>query len=262
MTPEQIDANIYDYPKYYDLVYGSDWKAEFDFLESLFEQYVSLTVESVFEPACGTGRLIYRFAKAGYRVGGNDLNVKSINFCNQRLDRHGFTDRAEVGDMSKFSITEPVDAAFNMINSFRHLRSEDQARSHLRCMARAIKPGGIYVLGLHLSPAEGFETVDSESWSSSRGHLTVNSSLFLVERNYESRYETYGMRFDVYTPTQQFQIRDQVKFRTYNVAQLKKLIKSVNQFQLTECFDFRYAMDSPIELDESVQDVVLILERK
>ena len=261
MTPQQIDASIYDFPKYYDLVYGSDWKAEFDFLEGLLERFVPFRVSRVFEPACGTGRLLFRFAKAGYRVQGNDLNVKSVEFCNRRLTKHGFADRAKVADMSRFELSQPVHSAFNTINSFRHLNSESQARSHLRCMAAAIKPGGIYVLGLDLSPADDAKTIDTESWSATRGHLTVNSSIWLVERNYASRYEVYGMQFDVYTPTKQLQIKNQLKFRTYNLGQLKSLIGSLAQFEIAECFDFRYDLDTPIKLDDSVQDVVLVLKR-
>ena len=163
--------------------------------------------------------------------------------------------------MSRFELAEPVDAAFNTINSFRHLETEAQAQSHLQCMAQAIKPGGIYVLGLHLSPAAGFETVDTESWSATRGHLTVNSSIWLVERNCEDRCEIYGMRFDVYTPTKQFQISNQIKFRTYTSAQIQQLIQSIDQFRIVKCFDFRYDLAEPIELDHSVEDVVLVLER-
>ena len=56
---ETIAGNLYDYPKYYDLVYGSDWKAEVDFLEACFERFARGAVTRVFEPACGTGRLMY-----------------------------------------------------------------------------------------------------------------------------------------------------------------------------------------------------------
>ena len=35
---ETINGNLYDFPKYYDLVYGSDWKAEVDFLEACFDR--------------------------------------------------------------------------------------------------------------------------------------------------------------------------------------------------------------------------------
>ena len=31
-----VTGSLYDYPKYYDLLFGSDWKAEFDFLEGCF----------------------------------------------------------------------------------------------------------------------------------------------------------------------------------------------------------------------------------
>ncbi len=66
---QTIQGDLYDYPKYYDLVYGSDWKAEFDFLLDCFEQHAKVRVRRVFEPACGTGRLLVKLAAAGFHVG-------------------------------------------------------------------------------------------------------------------------------------------------------------------------------------------------
>src|SRR5438093_175497 len=127
-------ANLYDYPSYYDLVFGSDWKAEFDFLRQAFDKFAGRRVRRVFEPACGTGRLLYRLALAGYDVCGLDLNSRSVDYCNKRLIRHGKLVSVVVSDMSAFSLPRPVDAAFNMINSFRHMLSEREAASHLRCV--------------------------------------------------------------------------------------------------------------------------------
>ena len=254
-----VDGDIYDYPKYYDLVYGSDWKAEFDFLEDCFERHVTHVVESVFEPACGTGRLLYRFGKVGYQVGGNDLNSKAIKFCNQRLLRHGLEGTAQVGDMCDFKLPRKVDSAFNTINSFRHLGSDEQAIAHLNCMARAIRKGGIYVLGFHLVPEEGPRCED-ESWSASRGHLTVNSRLWLAERNLPERYEAYNMSFDVYTPTEQFQIVDQVKFRTYTAEQFKELLFQVPGLEVDAIYDFAYDIEEPIVIDERTEDIVYVLK--
>jgi hypothetical protein len=56
--PDVVHGSLYDYPKYYDLLFGSDWKAEFDFLRACFEKYAGCRVRRVFEPACGTGRLL------------------------------------------------------------------------------------------------------------------------------------------------------------------------------------------------------------
>ena len=60
--PETLRGNLYDYPKYYDLVFGSDWKAEFDFLTGVFAEHADLGrrrgVRRLLEPACGPGRLL------------------------------------------------------------------------------------------------------------------------------------------------------------------------------------------------------------
>ncbi len=101
-------ASIYDFPTYYDLVFGSDTAAEMRFLGKCFERFVDGPVKRVFEPACGTGRLIYRLGKQGYEVGGVDLNEKAIDYCNQRLAKHGLRGRAQVGDMSDFESPQDI----------------------------------------------------------------------------------------------------------------------------------------------------------
>lgn len=83
---ETIAGHLYDFPTYYDLIFGSDWKAEYKFLLACFERFSKRPVNRVFEPACGTGRLLVKLAEAGYEVAGNDLNEKAVAFCNKRFD--------------------------------------------------------------------------------------------------------------------------------------------------------------------------------
>ena len=45
---EVTEGHIYDFPKYYDLVYGSDWKAEYDFLLGCFKKYAKKPVKRLF----------------------------------------------------------------------------------------------------------------------------------------------------------------------------------------------------------------------
>ncbi len=111
-------ASIYDYPTYYDLVFGSDCASELSFLHAVFDRYVDGKVKRAFEPACGTGRLIYRLGREGYEVSGLDLNPKAVEFCNKRLEKYEIRGRAFVADMSDFVVKKPYDAAFNTINFF------------------------------------------------------------------------------------------------------------------------------------------------
>jgi SAM-dependent methyltransferase len=258
---ETIAGNLYDYPKYYDLVYGSDWKAEVDFLEACFERFARGAVTRVFEPACGTGRLMFRMAQAGYEASGLDLNPKAVAFCNERMERHGFAPSAFVGDMSDFTLPRKVDAAFNTINSFRHLGSEQQALDHLKCVAKCLRKGGIYVLGLHLTPTTG-APLETESWAARRGNLSVLSRLWVVGRDRRRREERVGMSFDVYTPSRQFRIEDESCFRMYTAAQMEALLRQVDEFELTSVHDFGYDANEVVEIDSRTEDVVYVLRRK
>ena len=257
---EQIEGNLYDFPKYYDIVFGSDWKAEFDFLRACFDKHMTRSVRRAFEPACGTGRLMVKLAQAGIEVSGNDLNAKAVAYCNGRLERHGFAPPAVVGDMSDFRLPRKVDAAFNTINSFRHLPSEAAAQSHLECIAAALVRGGIYALGLHLTPTQG-EPIEEESWSARRGHLAVLSRMWTTGVDLRKRQESVGMTFDVYTPTRTFQICDEIVFRTYTAKQMQALIDRIEGLKLVETYDFSYKIDCPIRVDAYTEDVVYVLKK-
>jgi len=256
-----VEANLYDFPKYYDLIFGSDWKAEYDFLLSCFDKYRGRKVRRLFEPACGTGRLLIKLAQRGFEVAGNDLNPKAVDYCNARLARHGFPQTATVGDMADFKVRRKFDAAFNMINSFRHLPTEAMAQAHLKCVADALAPGGLYLLGLHLTPTRG-TAIEHESWSARRGHLTVNSHMWTKRRDLKRRDEELGMTFDVYTPRRHFRLQDEMHYRIYTARQMRKLLDSVPAFETVETFDFCYDTEHPIEIDAETEDVVFLLRKR
>ena len=253
-------ANLYDFPKYYDLLFGSDWKAEFDFLQACFPKHSQRRVKRIFEPACGTGRLLIKLAQAGYEVAGNDLNEKAIDYCNRRLVRYGFPASAVVDDMSNFQVRKKFDAAFNMINSFRHLPTEAQAESHLKCVAAALNPGGLYLLGLHLIPKTGPRTME-ESWSARRGHLAINSHMWSKGLDRKQRNEKLGLTFDIFTPTDQMRIEDEMDYRTYSVDEMRSLLGRVPEFEVEATYDFHYEIKRPISVDASTEDVVFVLRK-
>jgi SAM-dependent methyltransferase len=258
---EIVRADVYDYPRYYDLVYGSDWKAEYDFLREAFERYTKGAVRKVFEPACGTGRLLFRLGKAGYQVSGLDLNERAVDYCNRRLARHGLSASVWVGDMIDFRLRSRVDVAFNMINSFRHLADEASARGHLESVATALRPGGLYVLGLHLTPTRGVPTSE-ESWSARRGHLAVNTRMWLVQRERHRRYERYRVHYDVYTPTRHLRLIDEIVFRTYTWSQFRQLLDGVAALEIAAMHDFAYQIDEAIRMDAATEDVVFVLRKR
>lgn len=259
---DQVQGSLYDYPVYYDLIFASDWKAEFDFLTKCFERFAERPVKRVFEPACGTGRLLIKLAKAGFEVAGNDLNESALGFCNDRLERHGFARSAVRSDMSDFRLKKKIDVGFNTINSFRHLQTEQQAVGHLQCMADATAKGGLYVLGLHLIPTQSEERLEDEAWSACRGNLRVNTYMWSKGIDQKKRVEYLGLKIDVWTPTRHVEIEDEMLYRTYTARQMASFLKKVPEFEIVETFDFAYELDEPIQVDSRTEDVVYVLRKR
>ncbi|MDB4679007.1 class I SAM-dependent methyltransferase [Rhodopirellula sp.] len=255
---EIVEESIYDHPKYYDLVFGADCAAEIQFILGCGERYLDQKPKRFFEPACGTGRLIHALAKRDFHVAGLDLNEKAIEFCNARLSRRGLKPTTFVADMSKFEVKKSFDIGFNTINSFRHLGTEQAAREHLKCMGQAIIPGGLYLLGVHLTPSE-VPPSETESWSARRGHLAINTHMWTKERDPKNRVERFGIQFDVHQPTRSFRILDELVLRSYTSAQMNRLIRSSGCWDTIETYSFAYDLDDPIEVDGSCEDVVYVL---
>ena len=163
-----VQKSIYDYPQYYDLVFGVGSGLERDFLMSCFDRHAERRVRRVFEPACGSGRLLIKLAQRGLRVSGWDMSRVSVDYCNRRFRKHGLPPPAVLGDIVNVSLPSKVDAAFNLMSSFQLLPTEHAAENHLRSMAANIAKGGLYILGLHLLPSRG-STIKRERYTATRG---------------------------------------------------------------------------------------------
>jgi len=258
---EVVTESIYDHPKYYDLVFGADCAAELKFIQRCAEQFATGNVKKLFEPACGTGRLLVHLAKHGYEIAGIDLNEKAIDFCNQRLEKKAIKGRTWVADMADFKTPKKYDLAFNTINSFRHLSTAEASLGHLRCMGEAVRRGGLYLLGIHLTPTQAAPS-ETESWSARRGHLAVNTHMWTIERNRRKRVERFGIRFDIHTPSRTWRIEDVLVLRSYTMPQMQQLIADSGCWDCVETYDFTYDADSPIAVDAGTEDVVYVLRRR
>lgn len=256
-----IEGKIYDYPAYYDIIFASDWKTEVRFLHDCFAQHVPGKVQRVFEPACGTGRLLIKLADAGYEVSGNDLNPLAVEYCNKRFVRRGYEPAAVVGDMADFRLPRRVDAAFNLINSFRHLPTEAAATAHLQCIAASLRKGGVYLLGLHLSPANG-RICEDECYTAKRGRTTVQSRLWTQSIDSRRRIEMVGMTLDVTTPTRKLRLVDEMPFRMYSLPQFRRLLSRVPELVLEETYDFDHDIECPTVVDKDSEDVVFVLKKR
>jgi SAM-dependent methyltransferase len=256
-----LDGSVYDYPKYYDLVFGVHADLECDFLRGCFDLHAQRPVRRLFEPACGSGRLLVKLAEWGYQVCGWDTNRASVDYCNDRFKRRGLPPAAVVGDIVKVSLPSKVDAAFNMISSFQLLPTERAAESHLRTMAANIAKGGLYILGLHLLPSRG-TPVQRERFTATRGKLSVVWRIWTERICAEQREVRCGMVTEARTPRTRVRIVEDCVFRAYSAAQIQRLFDKVGQFEPVATYDYNYDLSNPISVGPETQDVVYVLRRR
>ncbi|MCL4206291.1 MAG: class I SAM-dependent methyltransferase [Pirellulaceae bacterium] len=273
-----IEADWYDYPQYYDIAFRSETRLEADFIEAACRKYatvrktgqvsdvhatvpVKFSAWRLLEPACGTGRLVAEFAARGHQVTGLDLSEPSLNYLRRRLARRRLSADVFQADMAAFQLAVPVDAAYCTFDGFRHLLSEDAARQHLQCVADALRPGGIYVLGFHLLPPDADEEC-TERWTEQHGQTRVTVTLRVLATNRRRRIETLRVCLLVRSGPRTLRLRHDFPFRMYTAGQFRRLLKQVPSLELCDVYDFWYEIDHPLKLNDEISDTVFILRKR
>ncbi len=251
----------YDYPQYYDLAFVDDTPIEADFVEAACRRFARGRVRRLLEPGCGGGRLLIELAKRGYATTGFDNNPRMLAHLRRRSRRRNVDVAAFAADMAEFRVPHRFDAAFNTFNTFRHLLTEDAARSHLRSTALALRPGGIYVLGFHLLPPDAAEEC-IERWRAERGRTRVHFTLRVVDSSRRRRIERLRVVMRVRTPATDFRVATEFPLRLYTARQFARLLAQVPEFELCETYDFGYEIDHPVRFDDHLSDALFILRRR
>jgi len=165
----------YTAPRLYEIAFDMNRKGEVDFLVHCFSRLARRRVRDVLDIACGTGPHLVRLAERDYRMSGLDLSPRNVAFLAERLRAKGLEADLRVGDMTRFRLPRPVDAAICMQDSQGHLLTNDALLAHLRCVARALRPGGLYVFDRYMA-SSWTDPARSWSWSRRRGRLIVRAS--------------------------------------------------------------------------------------
>jgi SAM-dependent methyltransferase len=254
-------SSWYDYPQYYDLAFRSETRPEADFIEAAARKYCRFPLRRLLEPACGTGRLVTELAARGYQLSGFDLNEAALAYLRRRLQRRGL--RADVfkADMADFSLPRPADVAYNTFDSFRHLLTENAAQRHLQCVADSIRPGGLYILGLHLLPPDAAEEC-IERWHEQQGASRIAVTLRVLSTDRRRRLETLRVNMLARRGAREVRVRDEFSLRMYTADQFRRLLKKVPDWELCDVYDFWYEIEHPLVLNDEISDTVFILRRK
>jgi SAM-dependent methyltransferase len=283
----------YNHPEWFEIGFEKDTNRECDFFEAASKKYGKVPLRRVFEPACGSGRLVTEMAARGYQVTGFDLSEPSLEYLRKRLKKRRLKADVFQGDMSNFQLRGKFDAGFCTFNSFRHLNTEKESRGLLQCVAKSLNAGGLFFLGLHLAPPDA-EPLCIERWFGERGNIKVTTTLRVTAssrktrlerlrinvlvREFENRHASNGHArgaanrngkatangtLKLTGPSKIVgRMQDEFDYRMYTAAQIRELIASVPHLEIVETFDFWYNLNDPQKLDNDAIDVLFVLRRR
>jgi SAM-dependent methyltransferase len=251
----------YETPQLYDIIYDTMTEEEADFLAAIYERFCPGKKRRVLEPACGSGRLLEAMARRGFEVSGFDLEPEMVRYARQRLRDAGYEAEVKGGRMESFRVARKAELAFCTVSTFRYLLTERDARSHLRCVANALRVGGIYVLGFHLS--DYTDTLpDSERWRGRRKGTRVTCTVRSSPPDRARRREKLVSRLVAHIDGQPFRSETRWEFRTYNVPEFQRLLAGVPAFELVASYDFDHDIDRPRKLGRGRLDVIAVLQKR
>ncbi len=253
----------YDTPLYYDIIFDQHTAAEVAFVEAMYERWVGPRGKRrLLEPACGSGRLVAALAERGYAVSGFDASRPMLDFAARRMVARGASASLRVGRMESFTYRRSFDLAHCFVSTFKYLTRAADARAHLEHVAQALAPGGIYLLGFHLTEYEDRST-DRERWHEARGGIDVRCEVDTAPADPRARLEDVRSRLTVRRGGALLARQEtRWQFRTYSAAQFRRLLAQVSALELVAVHDFDYDPEVTRELGTDRLDVVAVLRRR
>lgn len=233
-------SDVYSDASLYDILHRPGTAQEVTFLQRVHDRFGLGTGSGPWlEPACGTARLARLAAARGQPVAGFDLEPAMIAYARDHTpprDRprtRFFQARMEDfdsalpkrGPWARFSL------AFNLINTIRHLHSDRAMLDHFGAVARVLKPGALYAVGISLS-LYGIEQETEDVWQGTRGTCKVSQVVQYIPPDCTPRAPRGGNRLErvishlTITRPRGEEHRDSTyALRTYDLTQWQSLLR-------------------------------------
>jgi len=249
-------VNWYDRPEIYDIAFSWDPGSERDFILSASERWGIPRPGRVLEPMCGSGRLL-RTLPVPFAVG-TDINPNMVRYAATAC-------RVVRADAATCPFAPgSFDLAYNLIDSFRHLLTEQQAEGHLVAVAHLLRPGALYLLGFDLF-GDGAADVSRDRGSFARGDVRVSWEVqTLGDADPVSRVETMHVVLDVTRPgaPERERVESFQPLRTYARREFGDLLDRLGAFDVAAICDRQYDLGHTIRPADAYGSVVYVLRRR
>ncbi|MCY4609979.1 MAG: class I SAM-dependent methyltransferase [bacterium] len=247
--------HLYERAKVYDIAFSyRDIVAECEFILRVCE-HAGLNVSSIVDLGSGTGAHALEMAGRGMEVTAIDRMEQMLQHLLEEAGGRDYVVRTVNGDMREFAIEREVDCAISMLGTVSHLLSNEDMYAHLSCVARSLRPGGVYLLEM-VHPRDVFSKGSSTEsrWKVTKGDTTVTVEWGQDGDEFDAVSEIEEVSTCV-TATRSGKgeveiIEDVVKQRRYSFQCLRALVQQVDELRIIGCYG---AFDLGVPLSDSAE---------
>ena len=125
----------------------------------------------ILEPACGSGRTLVPFLKAGLDITGFDPSPEMLDRCRDRAAEAGFSPDLSLGGYTDFAYQRRFGAILIPAGSFTLIDDFAVAMVVLRRFHDALEPGGVLVLDTQGLSYLASQVDDRRRWTAPNGDL-------------------------------------------------------------------------------------------
>jgi len=177
---------------------------DFDEDLPLYEDLAARTGSPILDVGCGTGRVAFALAQAGFQVTGIDESEEMLRRAQRHLDANRpLATRVTLHQESAvaFRSDTPFRLAIMAVNTFGHFLTQQVQLKVLRNMRRYLSPGGILVLDmtppdpLTLGHSDGTLRLQWEKLDAQTGHVVQKWVTYSADHSLQMCY--YTLVYDV-----------------------------------------------------------------
>lgn len=118
-----------------------------------FQRFIENDGQPALDVACGTGRLLLPYLRAGLDVDGCDLSADMVALCRERVEREGFTSDLHVQPMHELDVPRSYRTIY-VCGAFGLGSTREQDGEALRRFHAHLEPGGTLLLDAEVPYAD------------------------------------------------------------------------------------------------------------
>jgi SAM-dependent methyltransferase len=254
-----VISQVYQHALYYDIAFGFvDAAKSVDLLEAFIKEHSGVGVRRVLDICCGPSVQLREFARRGYRAIGLDSSQPMLDYLTARAREEGVEVETVNADMHDSCLPEPADFCFNLMGSMEYAGDNSGIASHLASVARALRPGGLYLIENLLIDWNARAFREPLVWEMERDGVIVKTTYRAELKNALEQTVHATLELDVDDHGQHLSIADHVDTKLMFPQEFRAVVELSGGFDFVGYFE----RDSTLPLRGISQDNTALLRRR